>query len=149
MTNITQPARAGRKRMAADQRRAFLDRLSETSNVAAAARAAGIASAVAYAERRKHDDFRAAWQKALCEGYVRLETALLSEALIPASAKTSDITLKSRAQKYRLGLSLLAAHRAAVRGDVAAAPIQSSGTARDRVLAKLDAMRDRLRDDDD
>src|SRR3546814_8826470 len=26
-------------------------------------------------------------------------------------------TLKSRAQKYRLGLSLLAAHRAAVRGD--------------------------------
>jgi len=53
-----------------------------------------------------------------------------------------DATLKSRAQKYRLGLSLLAAHRAAVRGaklpGAGAAVVQ--GSAKARLAAKLHAM---------
>lgn len=94
----------------------FLDALAETSNVAGSARAAGLAASVFYRERRRSSDFAAQWHEALCEGFVRLETELLSEALVAATGNVKDATLKARAQKYRLGLALLAAHRTAVRG---------------------------------
>lgn len=98
------------------QMRLFLDELAETSNITASARAAGMAANSFYRERRRSGEFADAWHEALCEGFVRLETELLSEALVQPSARVNDATLKARAQKYRLGLALLAAHRAAVRG---------------------------------
>ena len=94
----------------------FLEALAETSNVAASARAAGVTGNAMYRERRRNAGFAARWHAALCEGFARLEAELLSEALVAPSGNVKDATLKSRAQKYRLGLALLAAHRAAVRG---------------------------------
>jgi hypothetical protein len=62
--------------------------------------------------------------------------------LIAPTGNVKDSTLKSRAQKYRLGLSLLAAHRAAVRGaKLPAANIEPKGNAKARLTAKLDVMR--------
>ncbi len=120
----------------------FLDALAESSNVAASARAAGLAANAMYRERRRNAGFAARWHEALCEGFARLEAELLSEALIAPTGNVKDSTLKSRAQKYRLGLSLLAAHRAAVRGaKLPTAEIGAKGSAKARLAAKLDAMR--------
>ena len=95
-----------------------------------------------YRERRRNTGFAARWHEALCEGFARLEAELLSEALIAPTGNVKEATLKSRAQKYRLGLSLLAAHRAAVRGAMLpAAGAAPKGNAKARLLAKLTAMR--------
>ncbi|PKP96798.1 MAG: hypothetical protein CVT74_15995, partial [Alphaproteobacteria bacterium HGW-Alphaproteobacteria-13] len=94
----------------------FLEALAESSNVAASARRAGTNANAMYRERRRNAGFAARWQEALCEGFARLEAELLAEALVAPNGNVKDVTLKSRAQKYRLGLALLAAHRAAVRG---------------------------------
>ncbi|KPL68924.1 hypothetical protein SZ64_12940 [Erythrobacter sp. SG61-1L] len=55
----------------------FLDTLAETSNVSAAARAAGIDPSRAYKVRRAEPDFRAQWGVALLEGYDHLEMETL------------------------------------------------------------------------
>lgn len=120
----------------------FLDALAESSNVSASARAAGLPANAMYRERRRNARFAARWHEALCEGFARLEAELLSEALIAPSGNVKDVTLKSRAQKYRLGLALLAAHRAAVRG--ARLPVAGAAPnagAKARLVAKLEAMR--------
>ncbi len=108
----TKPASRPNKR----QMMAFLDALAESSNITASARVAGLPANSFYRERRRNADFADQWHDALCEGFVRLEAELLADALVQPSALVKDATLKARAQKYRLGLALLAAHRAAVRG---------------------------------
>ena len=136
----TGDARPGRR-----QQDLFLEALAESSNVAASARTAGVSANAMYRERRRNSAFAARWHEALCEGFARLEAELLSEALIAPTGNVKDTTLKSRAQKYRLGLSLLAAHRAAVRG--AKLPGTNGaprGSAKARLIAKLEAMRARM-----
>jgi hypothetical protein len=102
-------------RLNAAMRKEFLAHLSETANVSASARAIGTGTSSIYAERRRSADFRAAWSVALLEGYARLEADMLLDALTSASARTSDATLKARAQKDRLRLALLAMHRTSVK----------------------------------
>ncbi|MFM2099411.1 MAG: hypothetical protein RLZZ366_950 [Pseudomonadota bacterium] len=102
----------------AKQKAAFLAHLAVTSNVSDAARTAEVPVRSAYALRRKEPAFRDEWHDALCEGYARLEAELLAAALIGPNGNTKDATLKSRAQKYRLGVTLLSAHRATVRGGI-------------------------------
>ena len=133
-------------RPGAAQMTQFLESLAESSNVAASARAAGVTGNAMYRERRRNAGFAARWHEALCEGFARLEAELLSEALVAPSGNVKDATLKSRAQKYRLGLTLLAAHRSAVRG--AKLPGGSGGgatqgSAKERLRAKLDDIRAR------
>lgn len=123
----------------------FLDALAESSNVAASARAAGISANAMYRERRRNAGLAARWHEALCEGFARLEAELLAEALVAPTGNVKETTLKSRAQKYRLGLSLLAAHRAAVRGTkTPAAAIAPHESAKARLVAKLTAIRSRV-----
>ena len=55
----------------------FLAALADTSNVAAAARAAKIDPSTAYQHRRNDIEFNREWQIALCEGYDNLEMELL------------------------------------------------------------------------
>lgn len=137
-------------------RDAFLAHLATTANVAASARVAGVASHRVYRERRANSAFQAAWQEALAEGYARLESELLAEALRPASGTLKDQTLKVRQMKIRLGMSLLSLHRASVRGGKPASPLPDAHTPaeiRRRVTERLQAMRERLhqesRHDDD
>ena len=92
-------------RLNARTRRLFLNHLAETANVAASARAAGVGSSAVYAERRQSAGFRDDWARALGEGYARLETDLLAEALLAANGKTADATLKARAQRCHLSRS--------------------------------------------
>ncbi|HEY6817206.1 MAG TPA: hypothetical protein VI168_16835 [Croceibacterium sp.] len=57
--------------------RAFLAALAETSNVARAAKAAGVCTSTVYEARRDDRAFARAWGAALCEGYDNLEMELL------------------------------------------------------------------------
>lgn len=135
----------------------FLDHLAESSNVTASAKAAGVTSSAIYRERRRNAEFAGRWHQALCEGFVRLETELLSEALLAANGNMKDATLKAKAQKYRLGLALLAAHRSAVRG-VKSLVAAGAGEAvagvdgaemKAKLAARLRAMRERVVPDGD
>ena len=129
MGRIGKAAEGGKARPSGRQMDIFLDALAESSNVAASARAAGVSANAMYRERRRNPGFAARWH----------------EALIAPSGNVKDATLKSRAQKYRLGLSLLAAHRAAVRGGAAAPAAQAlAGDAKARLAVKLRAMQARL-----
>jgi hypothetical protein len=86
----------------------------------------------------------------LAEGYARLETDLLAEALQMANGRTADGTLKARAQKHRLAIALLNAHRAAVKGGaLVAAPLppkQDLATVKAQLILKLTQMRQRAED---
>ena len=134
-------------RLNAKIRRQFLDHLAATANVSASARTAGVASSAVYAERRRSAAFRGDWALALAEGYARLETELLAEALQVASPRTGDATLKARAQKHRLAIALLGAHRASVKGgNSASAPAMTKPdlpTLKAQLILKLTQMRER------
>ena len=71
------PAAHRRNGLPRKWRETFIHALGETSNVAAAARAAGISPSQAYKVRRNDPEFRRQWFTALCEGYDNLEMDLL------------------------------------------------------------------------
>ena len=140
--------RAKNGRFNAAKRASFLAHLAESANVTKSARIAGVATSAVYAERRKSEQFRRDWMAALSEGYALLEAQLLEEALKVATGNVKDSTLKARAQKHRLALSLLAAHRASVKGSAAERhdmPKPDDDAAmRAELLAKLNLMRARI-----
>ena len=134
------------KRLNAAKRKLFFAHLSETANVAASARIAGISSSTVYAERRRSAPFKVAWFEGLTEGYARLEADLLAEALQTANGRTSDGTLKARAQKHRLGISLLGVHRANAKHPVDTMmrrPISDLEVLKAQLILKLTRMRER------
>ncbi len=140
------PGRAVRTTAAA--RRRFLEELALTANVTAAAKKAKLASTTVYRARAQDAAFRRQWHAALCEGYARLETELLAEALAPAETEVPDAVLKLRLHRQKLALALLAAHRATVRGEPRAAARPASDDDGDdpkAILAeKIAVMRARL-----
>ena len=134
------------KRLNAAKRKLFFAHLSETANVSASARVAGISSSTVYAERRRSPQFKAAWSEALTEGYARLEADLLADALQTANGQTTDGTLKARAQKHRLGISLLGVHRANPKSPIEGLPhrsITDFGVLKAQLILKLTQMRER------
>jgi hypothetical protein len=72
--------RAGPGRWSVKAERAFLDELTATANVRAAARAAGVSTNAAYARKRLWPAFAAAWDEAKAEGFERLELLLIHAA---------------------------------------------------------------------
>ncbi|MFM2411273.1 MAG: hypothetical protein RL481_2101 [Pseudomonadota bacterium] len=131
--------------------RVFLEQLAQSSNVTASAKMAGFTTGPVYDLRKKSPEFCARWHAALCEGYVRLEADLLAEALRSSAPNLKDITLKQRQMKTRLGLSLLAAHRLAVRGHDSSGPTSSRDPkeVRARLEKRFAEIRNRLGGDDD
>ncbi|MBK6708205.1 MAG: hypothetical protein IPG54_12280 [Sphingomonadales bacterium] len=130
--------------------KAFLAHLAQTANVSASARTAGVTTRPVYDLRRKSEGFCTKWLGALAEGYARLEANLLSEALSAPASNLKDSTLKQKQMKTRIGMALLAAHRATVKG---AAPMPAPSRSRDpkevqqRLEARFAVMRKRLGDD--
>ena len=66
-----------RRKPSSNWRALFIDKLAETSNVTAAAEAAGIEPSRAYKLRRSDPDFARSWYEALLEGYEHLEMETL------------------------------------------------------------------------
>ena len=133
-------------RLNAATRKEFLSALFETANVSRSARVASISSSAVYAERRRSPAFRAEWSAALAEGYARLESDMLAEALQAADGKISDGMLKARAQKHRLRLGLLTVHRANAKAVVEMPARRSTadlGVLKAQLILQLTQMRER------
>jgi hypothetical protein len=129
--------------------KAFLSHLAQTANVSASAKVADVTTRPVYELRKKSPEFCNLWIVALAEGYARLEANLLAEALSPPASNLKDSTLKQKQMKTRIGMSLLAAHRATVRGGEKPAPSRSRDPAevKKRLEARFATMRKRMDDD--
>ncbi len=68
---------SGPMRAKSNWKPAFLLVLAQTSNVSAAASAAGVQPSYPYKVKRDDNTFAQAWREALCEGYDNLELELL------------------------------------------------------------------------
>lgn len=125
-------------------RTAFLAELAETANVAASARKAGMPVSSVYALRIKSQEFRLEWAEALAEGYARLEASLLQAALGKGAHTADPDAMKLEAARHRLGLSLLAQHRPAVKGMTPPTGRVDPAQLRARILDRVALMHQRI-----
>ncbi len=103
---------------------AFLAALAETSNVARAAKLAGVAGSTVYDARRKNRTFAEGWREALCEGYDNLEMELLGRLREGEIKRAAGAKLGVRTFDNATSFRLLAVHREAV--------LKEKGAARQR-----------------
>lgn len=126
--------------------KAFLAALADSSNVAAAARKAGIDVSTAYLRRRNDNDFNRQWQVALCEGYDNLEMELLHRLRTGEVKPAAGAKRAGRSFDNATAFRLLGAHREsavrdrAVRAHVSAADIRAS------IDRKVEELRQRVMD---
>jgi hypothetical protein len=134
----------------------FLEKLVQTANVMAAARAVGLSARSAYLRRRTNPAFAAAWRVALDEGYAELEMVLLRHALTGSERIETVVDGASGAVKQTrtvhsypltIGLRMLMLHRAEairLRGVAADAEPGDAPDAVDRLRAEIDRVAERL-----
>ena len=126
--------------------KAFLGALADTSNVAAAARKAGIDTSTAYSRRRIDNDFNRQWQVALCEGYDNLELELLYRLRTGELKQPTGTKRASRSFDNATAFRLLTVHREtavrqrAMREHVSAEEIRAS------IDRKVEELRQRVMD---
>jgi hypothetical protein len=120
----------------------FLTQLAVSSNVSAAAKAAGVSTFVVYETRRGDAEFNRAWRMALCEGYDALEMALLQRLREGEIKPAANAKKGVRSYDNANALRLLAAHRDTVAKERAVREEEDA----DAVLASLNAKLDRMRE---
>ena len=74
-------AKPSRREISQRKREAFIEHLGQTCNVSLSAERVGVAFSTFYKIRQRDAAFAAAWQRALDDGYQRLEMGLLQAAL--------------------------------------------------------------------
>lgn len=121
----------------------FLSELAVTSNVSAAARAAGIVTGTAYDTRRTNPEFNRKWQEALCEGYDHLEMELLHRLrtgeVKPAPGARRGVRSFDNGTAFRL----LSVHREAVSKQRAINSNRDAAAIIVSINTKLETMRQR------
>jgi hypothetical protein len=138
--NPRPPARP-KARCKAKWTKIFLAELAATSNVSAAAKEAGVSTAMVYETRRCDAEFNRAWRMALCEGYDALEMALLQRFREGEVEGEGSVGRTKRAHDNAAALRLLSAHRETVARERACQDEQDA----DAILASIDAKIDRMR----
>lgn len=141
----TQVIRTSGKRWSQAAEAAFLEELAATCNVRAAAAAAGFSTTAIYRRRMQWPGFAAEWDKALEQGYVRLETLLIERATDSLAREGVRGDREMRAVGFDEGLNLLRLHRASVRGGAAQrydgrAKAPDWDAAKASILRKIDAI---------
>ena len=137
---------AGKTRWSNRTVRAFFAALADSCNVKLAAERAGISTSAIYERRGKDASFRAGWDKALAEGYAKLELIMLERAL---HGVEKTIVLKNgetttmREYSDRLGLMLLKMHRENVTAIEEDIEPNDAAEAAERILARLDRLAER------
>ena len=120
------PAKAERWSLETQAR--FLEALAATCNVAKSLRAVGMKDSGVYKLRLKSPAFRAAWEVALREGYVRLELLMLERA-INGTKKTlwhgKEKIGEAVEHDSRLGLQLLQQHARLAKQPAAVETVES------------------------
>lgn len=116
----------------------FLAELAETSNVTAAAAAAGVSSSRPYKVKRLEPEFARQWYSALLEGYEHLEMALLYRL------RFGDPKEAERKFDNATALRLLAMHRETVIRERAMRDNQDVGAVKASIEAKLLGLRERV-----
>ena len=138
------PGASNGRRVNTQWRKDFLAELARTSNVAAAARKAGVDASTAYKTRRSETRFAREWFEALCEGYDNLEMDLphrLREGELEGSTAKPKARRKfDNATAFRL----LAAHRAAVVRQRSRREDQDEEAVYASITAKLETIRQRM-----
>jgi len=131
----------------AERRAIFLEELSNTANVAASARAAGMPERSPYPERRKNEAFRIGWEEALDEGFMKLEMLLLERATFgdreppEGEAKVGE---RQRAISTGLALSLLKLRQSRLKAKAPAQRPMRGAKLRDQLEARLAEINRRL-----
>ena len=125
----------------------FLAALCETCNVSLSAERAGVGSTTVYGHRARDAAFRDGWDRALAQGFARLEIEMLERAL---SGTMRTIEHKDgRAERVveysdRVGLALLKMHRdraeapARHEREDAAMAVEEVAELRAKIMAKLE-----------
>lgn len=116
-------------------RTVFLAALAETSNVTAAATAAGVHLSRPYKVRRTEPEFARAWYAALLEGYENLEMEVLHRLRF-GEARDGEIKFDNAGALRLLGL-----HRETVTRERAMRENEDLGVVRAAINAKLEQLR--------
>ena len=99
----------------------FFETLADSCNVKMAAKSAGVSPSAVYLRREKDATFRIGWEKALAEGYAKLELEVLRRALhgVEKAVTRGSETTVMREYNDRVALALLRMHRetAAIAGE--------------------------------
>lgn len=116
----------------------FIDKLTETSDVAISAAHAGVTRAWVHRRRRDDPEFRRRWRVALAAGYDSLEMALLARLRSGRSAKPGP-----DAPNYdnAAALRCLAAHRESVTREKGRRALEEECATIASINAKIDALR--------
>jgi len=106
-----------RKLFGKEAQQIFFEHLAATCNVAWSARAAGVTAQCVYARRMKDAAFREGWERALEQGYARLEARLLAEAAGAEPIEIAgDLILPEAPFDRDLALHLLREHKKGLGG---------------------------------
>ena len=131
---------------------AFLDALAASCNVTHAARATGFSKEAIYKRRSNDPAFAARWQAALAQGYARIEMLLVRRATEALEGIAPDPGTPIPQMSVRDALAILQLHRASATGEGGRHPgwrarPRSLDEMRDSILAKLEAIERRRRED--
>ncbi|GGE95097.1 hypothetical protein [Sphingomonas prati] len=121
----------------------FLEELAGSANVTQSAIAVGTTDKRAWQRRQADAKFRAAFLRALAEGYLRLELRMLQRALARAAGGEAERDAPT-SHEERTWLQLLRQHRAAVQATGIFEEIDDLGVVTDRIDEKLSEMKRRL-----
>jgi hypothetical protein len=121
----------------------FLAHLSATSNVSAAAKAAGVSTSTVYEVRRTNPEFNRKWQEALCEGYELLEMDLLRRMREGEVKPAAGARRGVRTFDNAISMRLIAAHKDAVNRQRGIRDNRDSAAIIRSIDAKLELMRKR------
>lgn len=140
------PEWGGARRVGTKKIDRFLETLAESSNVRAAAEAAGIEPRTVYRLRRNDPEFARAWYAALAEGYDNLEMEMLEH--LRSAGQGAEETARSRRFDTATALRCLAAHRENVAREKGRRALADEVTTIASINAKIDALRERSRAND-
>ena len=124
----------------------FLAALADSCNVKLAARIAAVSTSAIYARRERDAAFRAGWDRALAEGYSKLELEMLKRAL--HGVERTVVTRAGNRETFReyndrLGLALLRMHRDSVALTSDGVDDREYEEARERIIERLNRIRER------
>ena len=131
-----------RKLFDAKRKQVFLEWFAATSNVKLSAAQAGVAHQTVFKHRMKDPDFADAWDRALQQGYARLEARMLAEALQARIEVAGDLEVpETEGFDPVLGMQLLKEHRRTIEAPTpfgaSRKPGRPQGMSREEVRAAL------------